>query len=344
MTFTGLPLAMAEVAARQVYWRAPWLVEHLATLRAWSASAAREKPTIAPRALMKRIGEAVDKCNGLLMVHSSLNSFTIQGEDGRPMRPAQAALWLIETLTNALEPDGTLCMPTHPLYPEDPGFMFDKSDLVLKYRVDRTPASTGLLPEMFRRSSGVRRSRHPLSSLAARGPSAERLLDDNLNDRRPLPHGRDSGYYRCCQLDGGILGLGVSLIKALTILHVPEEVRDETWPVQGFFQERLFDIQDNKDEPVRVVVRERRPEFVRSLALSLVRKNLVREGILEEVLMSGVRCDYAQSGKLLRFFEEKQRQSTYPYFLPRLAGWGRPPKVPPAKQARIAKRGREPTI
>lgn len=317
---------MAEVAARQVYWRAPWLVERMRKRRHRQTSPGHEKPTIPSSALADRIHKAVAKCNRLLMVHASLDSFIVHGEGGQ-LTPAQSALWLIETLTNALGPDGTLCMPTHPLYPENPGFMFDKSDLVLNYRVDRTPASTGLLAEMFRRTSGVRRSRHPLSSLAVRGPLAEQLLEDNLNDRRPLPHGRDSAYFRFCQFDGGILGLGVNLIKVLTVLHVPEEARDETWPVRNFFQERHFNVQDGRNDSMQVVVRERRPEFVRSLALSLVRKDLIGQGIMEEVSKSGVRCDYVQSGPLLRLFEEEQRASTYPYFLPRLAALGGPPKA-----------------
>jgi aminoglycoside 3-N-acetyltransferase len=259
------------------------------------------------------------------MVHSSLEAFRIRDKNDEIMPSTKAALWLTEELTRAVGPQGTVCMPTHPLYPDNPGFMFDKSDLVLSYHVERTPSSVGLLTEMFRRTPGVRRSAHPLSSLAVRGPLAEELLHDNLNDRSPLPHGRDSGYYRFCLRGGGVISLGLGVIKPLTILHVAEEVRDETWPVPGFFYERQFDVRERQGEVRRVVVRERRPEFVRSLALSVVRQDLLREGLLEETVVSGVRSDVVDAYGLLELYEDRQRYSTYPYFLPRLARLGRPP-------------------
>lgn len=240
------------------------------------------------------------------------------------MSPGKAALWLTQELIRAVGPQGTLCMPTHPLYPDNPGFMFDKSELVLSYHIERTPSSVGLLTEMFRRTPGVRRSAHPLSSLAVRGPLAEELLHDNLNDRRPLPHGRDSGYYRFCLRGGGVISLGLGVIKPLTILHVAEEVRDETWPVPGFFYERQFEVREGQSKPRRVVVRERRPEFVRSLALSVARRDMLRLGILEETVISGVRSDVVDARGMLQLYQDKQRYSTYPYFLPRLARLGRP--------------------
>jgi aminoglycoside N3'-acetyltransferase len=326
MSWIDYPRAIAEVLARQIYWRAPGL----SSLRGWSRSPARqgprhEGPTIAAPELSRHLYDVAARFGGLLMVHSSLAAFRIRDKEGEIMPVAKGALWLIQELTRAVGPQGTVCMPTHPLYPDSPGFMFDKSDLVLSYHVERAPSRVGLLTEMFRRTPGVWRSAHPLSSLAVGGVLAEDLLHDNLNDRRPLPHGRDSGYYRFCLRGGGVISLGLGIIRPLTILHVAEEVRDETWPVPGFFYERHFEVREGQREPRRVVVRERRPEFVRSLALSVVRRHLLCEGILEENLISGIRSDVVDARALLEFYQDKQRYSTYPYLLPRLASLGRPP-------------------
>ncbi|MEX0585920.1 MAG: AAC(3) family N-acetyltransferase [Pirellulales bacterium] len=314
--------AFAEVAARQIYWRLPQRARERVTGRRNSPV----KPVVRAAELSPWFDAVAGRFSGLVMVHSSLDAFTLIDERGAPMPAAKAAMWLIGDLTRAVGPGGTLCMPTHPLYTDSPGFMYDKSDLVLTYDPKRTPSSVGLLTELFRRSPGVLRSAHPLSSLAARGPLAEELLADNLNDRRPLPHGRDSGYHRFCLHGGGVIGLGLRVIKPLTILHVAEEVRDETWPVQGFFYERQFNV---KQEGAlrRVLVRERRPEFVRSLSLSRVRADLLRQGLLEENSRSSVPTDVVDARGTLAWFNEQQRTSTYPYLMPGIARIGAPPKA-----------------
>ena len=66
-------------------------------------------------------------------------------------------------------------------------------------------------------------------------------------------------------------------------------------------------------------MRERRPEFVRSLALGKVRRDLIREGILHESDDCGVRVDWARSGDVMEMMNRRNRTSTYPYYLPRLA-------------------------
>jgi aminoglycoside 3-N-acetyltransferase len=262
------------------------------------------------------------------MVHSSLDRLAVV-DDGARLPTGQTALWLLALLREVVGPEGTLCMPTHPWHRDNPGFMFDKSELVLPYSVRKTPSSVGVLTELFRRSVGTLRSRHPLSSLAANGPRARQLLENNLNGREPLPHGRDSGYHRFCELGGRVVSVGIGLLKVLTVLHVAEEVRDETWPVAGFFYRRHFDVEDETGQRARVTVRERRPEFVRALPLRRVRRDLRAEGILVEGEMAGIPIDVVDAKALLEFMREKQRSSPYPYLLPDLARRGKAPRPAP---------------
>jgi aminoglycoside 3-N-acetyltransferase len=317
-------LTAGEVIARQAYWR---IRARSGRREASRAARGRLLPTASPRELEDQLA-SLNVAGGLLMVHAALDRFRI-ADGSAPMPIGQAAMWLIEALRRALGDSGTLCMPTHPLYPDNPGFMFDKSDLVWCYSPRRTPSSVGLLSELFRRQAGTLRSRHPLSSLAAAGPNAEGLLHDNLNDRAPLPHGVDSGYFRFCQAGGVVISLGLGILKPLTILHVAEEVRDASWPVPGFFYRRQFEIEEQEGQRRRVVVRERRPEFVRGLALGKVRRDLLRAGILREGGISGLRCDVVDARRLLEFMSERQRSSTYPYYCPRWAAWGRPQRAKP---------------
>lgn len=269
----------------------------------------------------------------LLLVHSSADRLRLLGADGEPMPGPKAALAVLEILEEWVGREGTLCMPTHPLYRADPGFLYDKSDLVLEYRPDRTPSSVGLVTEYFRRSPGTLRSRHPLSSLAARGPLAEELLEGNLNDREPLPHGADSGYLRLCQAGASVLGIGLAPQRYMTILHVPEEVRDADWPVPDFFLRRRFRVTD-AEGTAEVVVRERRPEFVRSLSMGQLCRDVREDGILREAEIGGIPAGVIDARAMWQMMVERQRATTYPYFLTRIAAIGRAPRPPTPPSSR----------
>ena len=70
-----------------------------------------------------------------------------------------------------------------------------------------------------------------------------------------------------------------------------------------------------------IAVRERRPEFVRGLALGQLRRDLLREGLLREHTADGARIDVADARGILDYMTERQRTSTYPYHWPALSAW-----------------------
>ena len=76
-----------------------------------------------------------------LWVHSSWNEFY-----NIPLKPSE----MIELLRDLLGPEGTLGMPAFPIR-RDPDKVF---------LVDKAPVYTGMLCEIFRRQSDVRRSIH----------------------------------------------------------------------------------------------------------------------------------------------------------------------------------------
>jgi aminoglycoside 3-N-acetyltransferase len=224
---------------------------------------------------------------------------------------------------------GTLCMPTHPLYKGDRGFLDDKTDLELVYQSWRTASSVGLLTEMFRRDPMTLRSEHPLCSLAARGPLSSSLLKGNLNDDLPLPHGRHSGYFRFCAGGGTVVGIGLPLYRYATVLHCAEECADADWPVKNFFRVRHFIVESQGGQRRQVSVRERRPEYVRSLALGRLRADALRAGVLREQTVKGLRLDALDAKGFFEMMLDKQRHGPYPFVYPRLAMVGVSGKLDP---------------
>ena len=87
------------------------------------------------------------------------------------------------------------------------------------FLVDKAPVYTGMLCEIFRRQSDVRRSIHLSSSVCAVGPNADYLVRDyHFTD---MPWGKNSPFLRLTELDARILGLGAGF-EYMTPLHAVE--------------------------------------------------------------------------------------------------------------------------
>jgi aminoglycoside 3-N-acetyltransferase len=145
---------------------------------------------------------------------------------------------------------------------------------------------------------------------------AEDLLRDNLNGSKPLPHGIHSGYYRFCQHNGLLVHVGIPPRFGLTLIHAAQEIRDQEWPIPGFWRERPCIVRTAGNDQ-SYVVRESRPEYgMFCLCLGKVIRDLLGEGILHEGMVGSVRVNWARSGEVFDYFMARSRTSSYPYFCP----------------------------
>jgi aminoglycoside 3-N-acetyltransferase len=314
---------LAELWARQIYFRS-------SSLQRLRAFAFPRRPSRPQRADIDQLRNALVTAGAttgaLVMAHTSVGGVMLQtpGEVGIGKRgPVATASAILRELISAVGHEGTLVLPTHPHYRDDPGYhsRIDKSRLVLNYDPELTPSSVGLVSELFRKFPGSLRSRHPLQTLSCWGRRAEELLSGNLNDDKPLPHGVYSGYYRFCVARGLVLSIGVPLIKCCTLIHVAEDVRDAEGPAKNFFRERRFRVRLGRDEH-DWIVRERRPLFARSYCDGQLHRDLLREGILKEGLAGTIRFDYANAHSIFEYLMHRNAGTTYPYFLTGLARLG----------------------
>ncbi len=149
----------------------------------------------------------------VLLVHASF----------RALRPVEGGPeGVIESLLEALGPEGTLVMPS----------WTGRDDLPFDAR--STPASTdlGVVADTFWRMPGVRRSTHAFA-FAARGPRAEVVVSAPLT---LPPHAPESPVGRVHALDGRVLLLGVGH-DANTTLHLAELLADVPYRVRHAFTE-----------------------------------------------------------------------------------------------------------
>jgi aminoglycoside 3-N-acetyltransferase len=155
-----------------------------------------------------------------LLVHSSLRSLGYV---------CGGAVAVIAALERALGDDGTMVVPTHTSTLSEPSLWMNPPVPPAWFPIIRnetppfdpelTPAvHMGIIPETYRRRSGVVRSAHPMVSFAAGGRLRHRIIDDH-----PLEFGlgESSPLGRLFELDAHVLLLGVDHDRN-TSMHLAE--------------------------------------------------------------------------------------------------------------------------
>jgi aminoglycoside 3-N-acetyltransferase len=125
-------------------------------------------------------------------------------------RKQQWCAFVLDALTARLGPKGTLLAPAFSYSCGAPGSVFD---------AETTPSENGPFTEYFRARAGVRRSLHPIFSIAGAGPDAEAMLGDAGRSA----FGARSPFARFAANGVRFLCLGVELRNAITYVHHQEQ-------------------------------------------------------------------------------------------------------------------------
>lgn len=144
----------------------------------------------------------------IVMVHSSLSSIgNVSG----------GANTVIQSFQKSLTSDGTLLMPCY--NSAERVFRNQTAENLTDLRT--IPALTGVITETFRTEPGVRRSSHPFSSVCAWGKMSEYVIRDHATDPHVCHAGSPIG--RLVELDGKVIGIGVSIAQGLGVAHHLED-------------------------------------------------------------------------------------------------------------------------
>lgn len=146
----------------------------------------------------------IDK-KGTILMHSSFKSIgEVEG----------GADTVLDALTEYMQ-DGLLVLPTHT-------WSYINADNP-RFYVETSPSCIGILPELFRKRSGVVRSYHPTHSVAALGQDAVSFVEGN--ERCDTPCHRESPWGKLLDRKATILLVGVDL-RRNTFIHGIEEWLD----------------------------------------------------------------------------------------------------------------------
>jgi aminoglycoside 3-N-acetyltransferase len=169
-----------------------------------------------------------------VFVHSSMNGMKLL---------RAGPLEVIGLLTEAVGTDGNILMPSFPMR----GMTLDYVRSGPVFDVHKTPTMAGIVPEIFRRMPGVRRSLHPTHPVAAAGPLSDWFTSGHLEHIDPFGDG--TPLSRLPGAGGKILFLGVGA-EAMTFLHVADSILADRLPVPVYM-----------DEPFELAVRSEGREF-----------------------------------------------------------------------------------
>lgn len=119
----------------------------------------------------------------------------------------------LQLLCDFLGDKGTLVLPT---------LSYDYVTLENNvFVLNETPACIGLLPNVFLKMEGVKRSLHPTHSCAAKGYKADEITRDHYIDDTPV--GPNSPFIKLADMGGKILMLG-DVNNHNTFMHGMEEI------------------------------------------------------------------------------------------------------------------------
>jgi aminoglycoside 3-N-acetyltransferase len=189
-------------------------------------------------ALKTHLEQRVGRDFEILMVHSSVNYL-------KPMYDA-GPIEFVQMLMEFCGAKRTLAMPA--FYFGDPDIggasaTFEKNP---RFDLRRTPSQMGLATEIFRRTKGVRQSRHPIYRVSALGPLAEALTTGHETAERAC--GRGSPFDVMAAHETRILGIGKP-IEVLTHVHHVEDLMGEDFPVpRSLFSDLKMTLIDGEDE------------------------------------------------------------------------------------------------
>ena len=209
----------------------------------------------------------------LIIVHSSMDSLNHSDITTNE---------LIDFLMKLIGDTGTMAMPAFPVYKTD--ILNDEKTEHL-YNTKLKLSSTGLLSNVFLRYPKVVRSKFPHNNLAAVGPLANEMMQNNLNS--DLAFGNKSSWYFCKEHEAKILFLGVQSNHTTTMVHVAEDYLDNKWPVKKWYVTRKIKIRDGQNS-LSKIIRIRDQFWSRYNASYFRTKCFKNEGLLKEWDYEGI--------------------------------------------------------
>lgn len=259
-----------EVLARRVLYRHPNIKKklkrkikhserrtHTFDLKAWEE--------------YKRVVHSKIHNKDIVLIHSSIDGLSPMGVS------VSEVLGLISELTDR---GCTVVIPAYPIT----NLKITNQSMKL-YDPLKTLCWTGMLPNAFLKMEGVVRSTIPYNSLAAIGPHAKKMMEDDIDEK--YVYGDKSPWNYCVKHQAKILFIGTTPNDSNTIqTHMIADYMKDAWPVKDWYEKITAPVRINGKVIDRELYIQKLfwTQFVadRYINAILKKKKLVKELIVEE--------------------------------------------------------------
>jgi len=216
--------------------------------RARASRLQRTHPKIIKEQIVNDLRNLGIQKGDVIFVHSSLKSIGFV-EGGTET--------VIDALTEAVGPDGTLAMPCFSLT----GSMVETLEHGSVFDPKRTPSAVGAITEAFRRRPDVCRSIHPTHSVCAWGARAEWATSGHENAGTNF--GPGTPFHKIMEEGGLIVGLGIDF-GPVTFVHVIEDTIND-FPLNVYCdKEYIATVIDNDGNEREMRVKAHDPKVART--------------------------------------------------------------------------------
>ena len=246
----------------------------------------------------------------LLIVHSGYGELERTG-----LSPDE----IINRLLDLVGCTGTLAMPVIRRFKDLDKARKEGTDLrtlTFKYNVKKTMVTSGMLPYALMHRENAVISHHPFNPLCAVGPLANAMMEHNLDDDQPSPHGPNSCWKFCYEHAGKVCSIGTDIEHHNTMMHILEEsFGDWFWTDDIWYDKLKFEIIDESKNSQTVCVKNRKEEWGK---LHIAEINVCQaekeEGVMISDRIQGITVGFVSPQKMVEFLRKKKKKG-YPYFV-----------------------------
>ncbi len=233
-----------------------------------------------------------------LLVHSSIRQTS--GFTGNPQD-------VIGCLLEAVGAEGNLLMVSLPF--RTSAYEYLREDPLFDVR--RTMSQMGIISEIFRRRSGVRRSLHPTHPVLAFGKDADWLVRDH--EKSTVPCGVDTPFGKFRQLGGKVLFFDVPF-DTFTFIHHIEDLLEGSLPFPVYRDEPIpARVVDDRGMTLVVPTRVFSEKAVTTRNPSVLESRLRKKKLLGHAKVGRTRLMLVKSEDAAREALEMAAQGTFFY-------------------------------
>lgn len=191
---------------------------------------------------------------------------------------------IIESLINLIGEKGTLIMPTYNFHSWTEHQFFD---------IRETPSEVGVLTEIFRKYPGVRRTKHPIHSLAVWGKLKDELCAIDATNS----FGLDSVFATLEKHNVLYLTAGTDLSMPFLHCHYSEFVNGVGYRKEKFFSGNYVD--ENGESQVKEYSFDVKKDKFQSLISPVYEghEDLYRQGVVHKIEHSDIKICFARSSE-----------------------------------------------